>query len=253
MKFFLFISIFISAFCSLSAQFDSNTNFINASNGTSSNFGIQTVSNNSNFARVQSYGAKFDDGSSGNDPDTVGSPYMNDEYQLGSIIKDSLVYADNIAVKYQVLEDYFIGKLSLTTNDEEARVIIKSQDYKIKMGDKLFVALPSIENSGNLEYFQILVIGNKGTLYKKNKKIFKPRIMATTSLTKNSPPTFKDDEEYYFGDFNGNFTKVPTSKKKILELFENNKKEVSAVIKKNKLNLKKEEDLIRLFRFYETL
>ncbi len=216
-------------------------------------FGILTTSSPSNYARINSYGTVFNDGSGELSPDTKGSPYLEDNFQLGSIIKDSLVFAENIALRYNVYDDIFIGKITLTTIDEEAKYVIKSPEYKIKMGELLFVALPNDVDPNMLQYYQILVIGAKGTLYKKNIKTFKARIMATTSLTRDVPPSFSDKEQYFFADFNGNFREVPSSKKKVIDLMNDKKKEISQCIDKNDLNVKKEEDLIRLFRFYNSL
>lgn len=216
-------------------------------------FGIVTSSSPSNYARINSYGTVFNDGSGELSPDTKGSPYFDEKFQLGSIIKDSLVFAENIALRYNVYDDVFIGKENLITVDEESKYVIKTQEYKIKMGKHLFVALPNYENPSVLQYYQILVMGGKGTLYKKNGKTFKARIMATTSLTRDVPPSFADNHQYYFADFKGNFREVPTSKKKVIELMIDKKKEINQCIDENKLNLKKEEDLIRLFRFYNSI
>jgi hypothetical protein len=238
-------------------------NFLNAQFETSklngaqvmepTKFGIVTSSSPSNFARINSYGAVFNDGNGEISPDTKGTPYFDDNYQLGSIIKDSLVFAENIALRYNVYNDVFIGKLNLTTIEDESKTVIKSQEFKIKMGDHLFVALPNDENPNTLQYYQILVMGSKGTLYKKNIKDYRPRVMATTSLTRNVPPSFNDKEQYFFADFNGHFQEVPSSKKKVVELMNDKKKEIKECIDKNNLNVKQESDLIRLFRFYNSL
>lgn len=215
-------------------------------------FNVVSSSSSSNFSKITSYGrVSFDNGEPS--PDTVGSPYLDENYQLGSILKDSIVVAENIALKYNVYNDVFIGKITLDTKEDESKTVIKSEEFKIMMGKNLFVPLPSYGNPNALQYYQVLVIGNKGTLFKKNEKTYKERVIATTSLTRDIPPAFKDKETFYYKDSEGNFNEISTSKKKLLVLFGNKKKQMTDFIKKNSLNIKKEEDLIRLFRFYETL
>jgi hypothetical protein len=234
------------------AQFETS-NLNGAQNLEPTRFGIVTSSSPSNFARINSYGAVFNDGNGEITPDTKGTPYFDENYQIGSIIKDSLVFAENIALRYNVYNDVFIGKVNLVTIEEESKTVIKSQEFKIKMGDQLFIALPNDENPNVLQYYQILVIGQKGTLYKKNMKKYKPRVMATTSLTRDVPPSFNDSNQYFFADFKGHFQEVPSSKKKVIDLMKDKKKEVTECIDKNKLNVKDEKDLIRLIRFYNSI
>ncbi|MEZ4777790.1 MAG: hypothetical protein R2786_00205 [Flavobacteriaceae bacterium] len=242
----LFLSI------SAIAQFDT-TKLNGAASSEPVKFGIVTSSSPSNFARINSYGAIFNDGNGELTADTVGSPYFYDTYKIGSVIKDSIVVIENIAIRYNVYNDIFIGKINLITIEDEAKTIIKSEEFKIKIGSTMFVALPSPENSNSLQYYQLLTTGGKGTLYKKNEKIYKPRVMATTSLTRDVPPAFKDRETYYFKDINGAFSEIPSSKKKILELFGDFKKQMTEFVKENKLNSNDEKDLITIFKHYESL
>ncbi|MEZ4858865.1 MAG: hypothetical protein R2781_08655 [Flavobacteriaceae bacterium] len=251
MKYLLF-SLTLLFYYSVNAQFD--TSKLNGAAGIEpTKFGIVTASSPSHFSKINSYGKVFGDENGEPSPDTVGSPYFHDSYTLGSIIKDNEIFAENIALRYNIYNDIFIGKINLISIEDEAKTIIKSEEFKIKMGNNLFIALPSYGNPNALQYYQVLMTGNKGTLYKKNEKIYKERVMATTTLTRDIPPAFKDKASYYFADFEGHFNELPSSKKKIIELFGNNQKEMAEYIKKNKLNINNENDLIRLFRFYETL
>ncbi len=185
--------------------------------------------------------------------DTIGTPYLFEEFQLGSIFVYDEETVNNIAIKYNAYNDVFFIKPSLNSPNTEAQGITKSIDLKIKLGDKLFVALPSMDNRGDLQYYEVLSSGEKGKLLKKNSKLYKERIEATTSLTRDVPATFKDQTTYYFQHKNGDFSELPTSKKKFIAVFEVDKKKVTAIIKENKLNIKNELDLIKFFKLYESI
>lgn len=185
--------------------------------------------------------------------DTVGSPYLFDEFKIGSIYIYDEISVSNIAIKYNAYNDVFYIKPKLNSPKEEAQGVTKSQGLKIKLGPKTFISLPSMNNRLELQYYELLADGEKGKLLKKNGKIYKEKIEATTSLTKDVPATFKDQIIYYFQHANGDYSELPTSKKKLLAVFEKDKKSLSDHIKKNKLNIKKERDLIKLFKFYNEL
>lgn len=185
--------------------------------------------------------------------DTIGTPYLFEEFQLGSIFVYDEETVNNIAIKYNAYNDVFFIKPSLNSPNTEAQGITKSIDLKIKLGDKFFVALPSMDKRGDLQYYEVLSSGKKGKLLKKNSKLYKERIEATTSLTRDVPATFKDQTTYYFQHKNGDFSELPTSKKKFIAVFEVDKKKVTAIIKENKLNIKNELDLIKFFKLYESI
>jgi hypothetical protein len=185
--------------------------------------------------------------------DTIGTPYLFDEFQLGSIFVYDEETVNNIAVKYNAYNDVFFIKPSLNSSNTEAQGITKSIDLKIKLGDKFFVALPSMDIRGNLQYYEVLSSGKKGKLLKKNSKLYKERIEATTSLTRDVPATFKDQTTYFFQHKNGDFSELPTSKKKFIAVFDGEKKQVTAIIKEHKLNIKNELDLIKFFKLYESI
>ena len=184
--------------------------------------------------------------------DTVGTPYLFEDYKIGSIYIYDELTVPSIAVKYNAYNDIFLVKTSLATPDSEAQGITKSGDLKIKLGNNFFVALPSTDSRYELQYYELLSQGKKGSLLKKNGKIYKDRIEATTSLTRDIPATFKDQTTYFFKHSNGDFSELPTSKKKFIEVFGNDKKQAATIIKEHKLNIKNEADLIKFFKYYET-
>lgn len=212
-----------------------------------------TISSRSNYSSMISYyNVKGGDVIILND-DVIGSPFLNDTYEPGSIFIGEDVAVESIFLKYNAYNDSFLAKMEINDEDSEARGVSKVSNLGIKMGSRFFVALPSTENRYDLQYYQLLLKGEKISFLKKHMKSYKERVRATTSLTRDVPATFKDKTAFFVMDATGNFSELPSSKKKIVELMQDQKKEVENCIITNNLNVKSEEDLIRLFRFYNNL
>ncbi|MCH9660214.1 MAG: hypothetical protein K0U54_04800, partial [Bacteroidetes bacterium] len=208
----------------------------------SQNIDTAEVTSNSNYTRMSSVyvvsgAAENIDTSS----EVIGSPYLQPNYQYGSIIKNDKVVVPRVALQYNVYNNLFKGKMTMDVNDAKAQVIIKSVDYKIKMGQRLFTL-----GSDN-QYYEVLVAGDKNSLYKKHGKKYYEKVQATTSLTRDAPAQYKDKEAFYTMDGEGNYTELPSSKKKIIKTFKGKEADAKKIIKEQRLNISKEADLIKLF------
>lgn len=103
-------------------------------------------------------------------------------------------------------------------------------------------------------FFLCLVKKNNAFLLKKEwiKKYEAKK--ATHGYEKSTPITFKRMKGSHYLCFdNINAIKTPSSKKQFKSLFKKNKKEISIFMKKNNLNHKKEQDLIKIFNYYASI
>ncbi len=200
-----------------------------------------------NFHQVRSGDRFVSDGN------TTGTPYYHDQYHTGSIYLNDKLAASGINLKYNAYRDIFFAVTDVNTPDEEAQVVTKAQGMKILVNNEEFITLPSVTNRYEMQYYQVVVRGEKVTLLKKNYKLFVEGSRATTSLTRDVPSTYSDRSEFYFLSPSGDFTQVPSSTKKVLDLFPKDRKALSAAVKKYRLNLKKDIDLMRFIGYYNRL
>ncbi len=207
----------------------------------------------SNYSNMDSFYAAFNGETIVLTADTKGSPYVNPKFQLGSIIKNGEPVMKNIALRYNAYNDIILGKQNLQIPDTKSLNVIKSPDYQIKIGNDIFVAIPSKTNVGQSQYYQLILEGEKATLYLKHTVSYKERIQATSSMTRDSPALFKMHSDYFFGDADGNVMEIPSSKKKAAKLFGASEAKIKTFIKEHKLNMSDEGDLKRLFQYYNTL
>ena len=71
----------------------------------------------------------------------TGTPYNNANYLLGNVYKDSKLWATNVALRYNAMADEMEIKESLTTDDEEAKVLTKSPDVFVKILNDIYCLL----------------------------------------------------------------------------------------------------------------
>ena len=200
-----------------------------------------------NFQRVRSGDRFVSDGN------TTGSPYYHGKYHSGSIYLNDELAAAGILLKYNAYRDIFFAVTDVNTSDDDAQIVTKAQGMKVLVNNEEFITLPSLNNRYELQYYQVVVRGAKVTLLKKNHKLYVEGSRATTSLTRDVPSTYSDRRDFYLLSPSGDFTEVPSSTKKVLALFPEDKKSLSAAVKKYRLNLKKEIDLVRFIGYYNRL
>jgi len=189
-----------------------------------------------------------------NEINLVGTPYASDDFKKGAAIKDGLTIARNIGLRYNAHKDIFEIKKTFVLTDGQARLLKKTDEISLKIDSESYVFLAPSANNKAQGYFILLYKGEQLTLYKKIKKEYIPAQKAYSSMSKPVPPTYKEKLIYYIADNEGILTELSSSKKKKVDaLSEDHKKEIKAFVKENKLNVNKDEDLIKLAEYTDSL
>lgn len=189
-----------------------------------------------------------------NERNFSGSAYENKEFARGYVFKSGKTLASNIALRYNAKRDEIEVKSSLSSSNESARVLVKHDDIYIKILNKVFVYSPVREGIEKAGYFMVIHEGTNYSLYKKLTKKFIEGREAVNSITRDTPPAFRNKEVYYLvNKLDGSFTVFPKSKKGKLKVFSENKKEIKNFVKSNRLNVNKDYDLAKLVKYFDTL
>ncbi len=183
----------------------------------------------------------------------TGTPYNNPSFLLGSIYKEGKLLAENVALRYNAIADEMEVKENLTSNDDDAKVLTKSQDIFVKIGLDIFVFVPyqgGIEEGG---YFEVIYEGTQIDFYKKHIKDFDEAKKATSTITRDVPAKFTDDPEFYLVTKTGKFYQFPKSRGKKLKVFGDKEKEMKKWVKSNNIDVNSEKDLLRAVKYFEKL
>ena len=106
---------------------------------------------------------------------------------------------------------------------------------------------------GDLEFFLVKSEGEKASLLVKQKTRFIAPKKAQSTYAVDKPADFKREKDQVFIEIGGKVVKVPSKKKEVPTLFGNQSKAMKDYIKKEKLNPKKEADLVKIVNYYNTL
>lgn len=183
---------------------------------------------------------------------TIGSPYAEPEFLPGVLLTSDSIVHQNIYLRYNVHKNEMEVK---TSGDEESDIfsLLKSTDFYVQIKDKVYEFVPL---NGKVEdgiYFEILYSGDHVDLYKNQTKKYTPPVKARTSLQGDIPQKFEDVNKYYIVTDEGLLYEIPSSRKAKLDIFNVKKEYLEKYVKKNKLKLNDQEDLLQLIRYYDSL
>ena len=153
----------------------------------------------------------------------------------------------NVALRYNAIADEIEHKETLTSDDKEAKSLVKSKDIYATIMKDTFVFIPF------KGYYLVVFDGTNFSLLKKiTKKYFPPR-KAKNTYERSTLAKFDDRSTYNLYTKNGEMTELPKSKKKILKLFgeRSTLKPMKNYIKEQNLDLNKEKDLKKAIMYLD--
>jgi len=174
--------------------------------------------------------------------DVKGSPYLSEDFQKGDVILVSGRKYENMDIKY----DAFLKKIVfLDSKDGESKYFdapVGSFSFKSASNQQYFFRNPD----GN--FFELLSSGKISLWKSVSKSMVDDRPYGSTKAQK----IINTNIFYYAGDM-GSLKKLKNDKKSILEMFPGKSVEVEGFIKNKGLNPKNEEELVKIFAYYNNL
>ena len=180
-----------------------------------------------------------------------GSPYDSDVFLLGSIFQNEQLVEKNAFLRYNIFSNEI--EIKKSSSDTEYNALIRNSDMIIKIEDDVFVLIPFEGEDEKGSYFKIISSGAHLDLYKRSSVEYTPRTFPKTSYDREKPAKFMRTDSYYLMLKDGKFVEMPKKKSKLLKIMKRNENEIKDFIKVNHINLKEENDLIKLVKFYNSL
>jgi hypothetical protein len=186
-----------------------------------------------------------------NRADIKGSPYYNVSFTTANISPLGKVFS----VRYNAaLDDMEIiqGNDTLIMNKNNRNYVIKQH-----IGDVTYKILEDPDSKQDkLGYYVQLSKDAKITLYRKDRKKFVEIETSTYgSNTKGTTAKFKELRSEFYIELGGNGVAIKLSKKKkdVIAIFKGKEDEAKKFIKKNKIKVTREKDLIALIEYMTSL
>ncbi|MCT4698123.1 hypothetical protein [Tenacibaculum haliotis] len=183
------------------------------------------------------------------DKRTKGTPYINKEFRP---VKISGYKNTNLKARYNAHQDYFEvlhnGITKYLTVDSPLKITFV-------YSNKVYAAFNKSDKQNEKHFYVIKHNESSFKILLKEKIILREEIKVKTGYNSYTPAIFKKKKNIYFIKFENDkkVIEIPTKTRKFLNLFSDKSKELKKFIKKNKLKTKKEDDLIKIFKYYNTL
>ncbi len=182
--------------------------------------------------------------------DVQGTPFLSDNWTKAIVRLKANGNFSNMQVKYDLVEDQLLFRDA--KSDQPMEFIDQVLEFKLVADDgsstvykKGFKA--SDGNTSN-NFYQVLYDGGTQLLKRKVKKVIEDRPYNSAVTVK----TFNEVETYYIAKANEPL-KIKKDKKQILTALADHAAELEKYFQENKLNVKDDEDLIKLIAYYNTL
>ncbi|WP_461639398.1 hypothetical protein [Labilibaculum euxinus] len=176
-----------------------------------------------------------------------GSPYWDETFYKGSIIsKDSLLYT-GLHLRYNNYKDL----MEFKKGENAYEISYQFPLLQIMFDGKIYKSFEYKDgNQDRIGYFQELHNGNY-SLYCKN-RIYFLEAKPAKGYKAATLPKFKRSAPVYYIKANNELTLI-NNKKDLLKIFKNEKNKLNSFIKKNKIKLKDQSDMVSLIIFCNNL
>ena len=180
--------------------------------------------------------------------DIKGSPYLDDQFRVGNVqTVDNLLYKD-IPLRYNCFDDV----LEFKNNDVSFELKPKDIIRRAEFGGQVFSYKEYESNGGTAKsYFAILEEGKATLCARYTIKFYEAEPIK--AYADPVPARFDDLDESYYISLDNAPAKGILNNKKLIEILADKKKEMESFISKQKLSVRKVEDLKKITAYYNTL
>lgn len=176
-----------------------------------------------------------------------GSPYEKEVFQLGKAVKTSTNSSRSYFLRYNILSDEI--EIKTNSSDQSSQSLLKSTDIYAIINNAEYHYLTYNNKKG---YFKMIYKGGYYRLYIKQTQTLRDKEPPKNGFDQGAPAKLVDYKKYYYVK-DKILTPISKNKKNLFHEFSDYENELKKYMKKEKLNLKKERDLIRIFAYLDSL
>jgi hypothetical protein len=175
----------------------------------------------------------------------IGTPFENDEFLIGNVMLNNDDEYENVPLKYNIYDDELYFK---NAKDEMLLSFVIPVKWFKLAGQTYLNGFPEIDNYTRNSFYGLLA-GNKiKLLFKAYKTISETRPYNSPNVEKR----FERDKAYFILK-DGKMYRFKPSRKALLNLFDSAGPKIEEYIKREKINFRNDEDLVKIFEFINSL
>jgi len=176
--------------------------------------------------------------------------YANSNFIVGNIYQDDKLLKSNIPMRYNAYADEV--EIKNHASEKNYGALTKDPSIYVKIAKDNYVFVPYENSNEKGGYFSVLADGKKYGLYKKTSVVFKEPRKAQNNYQKDIPADFEKTVTYYLVK-DGKFLEMPKKKSQMIKAMDTKTSQVKDYAKENNLDVDKEEDLIKVFNYFDSL
>ncbi|MFP4844155.1 hypothetical protein [Winogradskyella sp. PE311] len=179
-----------------------------------------------------------------------GSPYISEAF---STIKIAQFKDQVFTGRYNAYND----EMEVRLPDGKIVALDNKADYSVTFTgeNKTYKTASYITDNGTAKNGFLVVINSsdKYAVLKREYIKYYDKVPAVSSYQQDKAASFKREDDSYYAEINGKITPISQKKKTFLKAFPEQAGDLKTFIKKNKINLKKEADLMKTIKYLSTL
>ncbi len=178
-----------------------------------------------------------------------GSEYFNEEFMEGDIFTSDKERFTGVPMRFNA----YHGEVEVMMPDKTIWTLTNTGGIvKIILNSSTLVHRRFITDSGEASGFLVLVYNGKNVLYRRDYKVFLEGKPSNGIVNEIPSKIVSRPAEYYIDTGNGLPRFFKTSRD-IAEIVGTHSQEINSFTKKEKINFKKEEDLVKLLFYIDSL
>lgn len=177
--------------------------------------------------------------------DINGSQFLNEEFVNGTVALTNGNEYEGVPLKYSSYGDELFFK-----NPKDGSLlgfVVPVKSFEL-LGQSYVNGFPAIDNFTENSYYALIADSKIKLLIKNYKTISEDKSYGSASIEKK----FEDNKKYYvFKD--GKMMQFKPSRNSLLNIFGDKKAEIDSFLKKEKVNFKSNDDLAKMFKYFNSL
>lgn len=183
--------------------------------------------------------------------EALNAEYINKPFVLGNIYYKDKKMSQEYYLRYNGLKD--VIEIS---NNNESDIILKNTRISCIINDSKYIYSKLTNgNSKDRGYLKLIYTGTNNILYQREVVIYKEPRKTITTLTPNVRAKYIKFISFYKIDKGSNIAKkIPSTRKSFISTFKKQyQKDIKIFIKMENIDLRKEEDIVKFYKYYETI
>jgi hypothetical protein len=175
----------------------------------------------------------------------IGSPFLSDNWATGSVKMTSGIMYEGMQLMYDQLEDQLLFR-----NQAGQTQLFADPVLEFSILERVFrKGYTPVDGAAPTAFYEVLADGRTQLLKRTSKKVFEDLPYGSSTKVK----TIQENDNYYISQSGSVLIKIKKDKKTLLAVLDDQKPKLEAYTKSERLDLKKEADMVKLLAYYNTL